>query len=92
MMNAELIADDEQRIIIPTVYRENYLLALKGLSHNRITDAFIKTIDFAQKYTQSIDWTSLKNATDMLNSTNAFTENSEDETAILKLPKNRSKV
>ncbi|MCR5224716.1 MAG: hypothetical protein K6C34_01410, partial [Alphaproteobacteria bacterium] len=67
--------------------RENYLLALKGLSHNKITDAFIKTIDFAQKYTQSIDWTSLKNATDMLNSTNAFTENSEDETAILKLPK-----
>ena len=87
MMNAELIANDEQRIIIPTVYRENYLLALKGLSHNKITDAFIKTIDFAQKYTQFIDWTSLKNATDMLNNTNAFTENSEDESAILKLPK-----
>ncbi|MCR4623461.1 MAG: hypothetical protein K5780_02265 [Alphaproteobacteria bacterium] len=57
-MNAELIADDEQRIIIPTVYRENYLLALKGLSHNKTTDAFVKMIDFAQKYTLSIDWTS----------------------------------
>lgn len=87
MMNAELIADDEQRIIIPTVYRSNYLMSLKGLSHNGITDAFIKTIDFAQKYTKSINWSNIQQANDMLKETNAFTENSEDETAILRLPK-----
>ena len=87
MMNAELVAANEQRIVIPTVYCENYLQALKGLSHNKITDAFVKAIDFAQKYTHSIDWTDPENARDMLNNTNAFTENSEDETAILRLPK-----
>ena len=88
MMNSELVASDEQRIIIPTVYRGNYLMALKALSHNKFTDSFVKTIDFAQKYTHSIDWTDLKKAGDMLKATNAFVENSEDETAILKLPKN----
>lgn len=88
MMNAELIADNEQRIIIPTVYRNNYLMSLKGLSHNGITDAFIKTIDFAQKYTRSIDWSDAVKAGDLLKATNAFTENIDDENAILKLPKN----
>ncbi len=88
MMNAELIADDEQRIIIPTVYRNNYLMSLKGLSHNGITDAFIKTIDFAQKYTYSITWSDATTVGDLLKSTNAFTENIDDERAILKLPKN----
>ncbi len=87
MMNAELIADNEQRIIIPTVYRGNYLMALKGLSHNKIADALVKTIDFAQRYTQSIDWNDLSKAGDMLKETNAFIENTEDESAILKLPK-----
>lgn len=86
MMNAELVAAAEQRIIIPTVYRLNYTQSLKALSHNQITDAFIKTLDFAQKYTAMIDWTDLSRATDMLCATNAFIENSEDETARLRLP------
>jgi fido (protein-threonine AMPylation protein) len=87
MMNAELVANENQRIIIPTVYRSNYLMSLKGLSHNGITEAFIKTIDFAQKYTWSIDWSDVTKAGDLLKDTNAFTENIEDETAVLKLPK-----
>ena len=76
------------RLIIPTVYRNNYLMSLKGLSHNGITDAFIKTIDFAQKYTYSITWSDATTVGDLLKSTNAFTENIDDESAILKLPKN----
>ena len=63
-------------------------MSLKGLSHNGITDAFIKTIDFAQKYTRSIDWSDAAKAGDLLKETNAFTENIDDESAILKLPKN----
>ena len=31
MMNAELVAESEQRIIIPTIFRNNYLVALKAL-------------------------------------------------------------
>ena len=86
MMNAELIAAGEQRIIIPTVFRQNYLQSLKALSHNSITDAFIKTLDFAQRYTGMIDWSDITRATDMLQETNAFIDSSEDENARLKLP------
>ena len=86
MMNAELVAAGEQRIIIPTVYRQNYTQSLKVLSHNQVTDAFIKTIDFAQKYTAMIDWSDLSRATDMLCATNAFIESSEENPARLKLP------
>ncbi len=52
----------------------------------RITDAFIKTLDFAQKYTGMIDWSDITRATDMLQETNAFIDSSEDENARLKLP------
>ncbi len=86
MMNAELIAAGEQRIIIPTVFRQNYLQSLKALSHNSITDAFIKTLDFAQRYTGMIDWSDITRATDMLQETNAFIDSSEDENTRLKLP------
>ena len=49
MMNAELVATAESRIIVPTVFRNNYLAALKALSQNRITGAIIRTLDFAQR-------------------------------------------
>ena len=32
MMNAEMVARDESTIIIPTVYRDDYLLALRALT------------------------------------------------------------
>ncbi|GHV47641.1 Fic family protein [Synergistales bacterium] len=84
MMNVELVSRDEQRIIIPTVYRENYLDALRGLSHNKTAEAYVKMMDFAQRYTAMIDWSDLRAATDMLRATNAF---SEDKNLILRLPK-----
>jgi Fic family protein len=33
MMNAELVTKDQARIIIPTIFRNNYLSALKALTH-----------------------------------------------------------
>ena len=52
MMNAELVAAGENWIIVPTVYRDNYLMALKALSQNRITGALVRTMDFAQRYSR----------------------------------------
>jgi hypothetical protein len=50
-MNAELVTAGENRIIAPTVYRNNYPAALKALSHNGITGALVRTMDFAQRST-----------------------------------------
>jgi Fic family protein len=88
MMNGELVANGEQRIIIPVVYRNNYLSALRALSNSGYAEALIKTLDFAQKYTNSINWSNFREATDLLGRTNAFMNpNEADEKAIrLRLP------
>lgn len=72
MMNAELVAKDEQRIIIPTVYRNNYLVALKALTHNRQPQALIRTLDFAQRYTGKMDWGDKHTSQRILEATHAF--------------------
>jgi fido (protein-threonine AMPylation protein) len=83
MMNAELVANDEQRIIIPTIYRNNYLAALRALINLGHTEALLKTLDFAQKYTHSISWADFQKATDILEKTNAFMNpNEADERAV----------
>jgi len=72
MMNAELVARDQERIIIPTAYRTDYLGALKAFSHNGLTDPLIRMLDVAQSYTRRIDWTTLERARADLAATNAF--------------------
>jgi fido (protein-threonine AMPylation protein) len=72
MMNAELVAAEEARIIIPTVFRNNYLSALKALTHQGRPDALIRSLDFTQKYTSLIDWSDFNKAQAMLLATHAF--------------------
>jgi hypothetical protein len=72
MMNAELVLADQARIIIPTVFRDNYLSALKALTHQSRPDALIRSLDFAQKYTSLIDWSDFYKAQAMLLATHAF--------------------
>ena len=77
MMNAELAAANEQRIIIPTVYRNNYLSALRALSQNTTAIALIRVLDFAQKWTATVDWTDFNAAQETLTTTNAFVDSNE---------------
>jgi hypothetical protein len=79
MMNAELVAEGEQKIIIPTVYRNNYLSALKAMSHSGKCPAFIRVLDFAQKYTGAIRWDDFDHARAELQATNAFMDANEAE-------------
>ena len=74
MMNAELIARDQERIIIPTAYRTDYLSALKAFSHNGHTAPLIRMLDVAQAYVHAIDWSTLASARARLAATNAFAE------------------
>ena len=72
MMNAELVAAEERRIIVPTVFRSNYLTGLKALSHNAVTRTLIRSLDFLQRYTLAIDFSTLVGAQAQLEATNAF--------------------
>jgi hypothetical protein len=85
MMNAELVAASESRIIVPTVYRNNYLVALKALSQNGITGPLVRTLDFAQRYTVAIDFETLDQARFMLERTHAFAGPTEADAAGIRL-------
>lgn len=79
MMNAELVAGREQRIIIPTVYRANYLAALKAISSRTSCEPLIRVLDFAQRFTLSVEWTDFARAEAELKSANAFIDSAEAE-------------
>ena len=83
MMNAELVRGNQERIIIPTSYRTDYLGALKALSHNQTFTPLIRMLDYAQRYTAAIDWSNLQQAHHTLTATGAF---EEGEYARLVLP------
>lgn len=83
MMNAELVAGGQERIIIPTAYRTDYLGALKAFSKNGQTTPLIRMLDVAQRYTGTIDWSDFERARTMLDDSNAFAEGAD---AKLRLP------
>ncbi|MCS3743394.1 MULTISPECIES: Fic family protein [unclassified Rhizobium] len=89
MMNAELSAGNEARIIIPTVYRSNYLEGLRLMSNYGNPDTLLKTLEFGQRYSHAIDWTTLPGAMALLSKTNAFVlpEVGDREGIRLRLPR-----
>ena len=88
LMNAELSAAGEQRIVIPIVYRDNYLQGLRALSRNANPQPLIRVLDFAQAYAAAIEWSDLPTAERMLERTNAFLtpETAEERGVQLELP------
>ncbi|UYN96599.1 MAG: Fic family protein [Enhydrobacter sp.] len=88
MMNAELVAAGEQRIVIPTVYRANYLGALKALSNRTSALPLIQVLDYAQRFTQTVDWGAFDKARAELQAAHAFMDSAEaDERGLrLRLP------
>jgi Fic family protein len=85
MMNAELVASGEVRLIIPTVYRANYLAALKGATHTGHHEALIAMLSFARRYTTRVDFSDRVRAEADLERTNAFRDSTEAEAAGVRL-------
>jgi hypothetical protein len=74
MMNAELSAAGQCRIIVPSVYRTEYLSALSALTSNGRPEPINSVLGFAQRWTSQVDWTSRASAEADLEATNAFTD------------------
>ena len=72
MMNVELAAAGDERIIVPTVYRANYLSALKALSLSGRPEPLIRMLDYAQRWTTAVDWRSVEETARELDNCNAF--------------------
>ncbi len=74
LMNAELTAAEQQRIVIPLCYRDDYFQGLRALSRSGNPRPLVRVLDFAQRYAAAIDWSDLETAERMLTRTNAFVQ------------------
>lgn len=54
LMNALLSERGQCRIIVPTLFREDYLLALKALTHQGDATAYIRAMRLAQQWTREL--------------------------------------
>ncbi|MGA2127115.1 MAG: Fic family protein [Xanthobacteraceae bacterium] len=72
MMNAEMAATEQVRVLIPIIYRSNYLSALRALSAGAWPEPIIKTLVFAQRWVTAVPWDDMNAAVAVLARTNAF--------------------
>ncbi len=83
MMNAELVRADQARIIVPTVFREDYILALRKLTRHKDPLAYINVMTKLHQFSDNLygtDFTELKN---YLAACNAYEEPSQAKLRII---------
>jgi len=84
-MNAELVTASQVRIVIPTVYRENYLAGLRAATHTAGDASLIAVLSFAQRWTARVDWSTRTTAEADLLRTHALRDAREAEEAGVRL-------
>ena len=80
--NAELSAAGEVRIVIPTVYRNNYLTGLGALSNGTGKgEPLVAVLEYAQRWTGAVDWSDYTATNAILMTCNAFEDAVQAEAA-----------
>ncbi len=77
MMNAELVHAGLSRIIIPPVFRDDYLLALRALSRSNNPAPLVRAMDYVQDFTARLPMSSYDVAMNALTRSNAFKDPEE---------------
>lgn len=83
MMNAELVKANQTRIIIPTVYRDDYLGALRRLTRNDDPAVYIRMLQRAQEFSTTLITNDMEELENHLTQSNAFKEHDEAKLKIL---------
>ena len=78
MMNAELLAGGQTRIIIPSVFRTEYVGSLKRLTNYRDPAAFVRVMEYAQDFVSRIGFEDLEAARRTLAACEAFRDPADD--------------
>lgn len=82
MMNAELSAKGLTKIIIPTVYREDYMGALRKLTRQRVADAYVRMLLRAYEFSSTLIGDSIDKMEKQLIEYDAFKEPQEGKLKI----------
>jgi hypothetical protein len=83
MGNAELFKSGLSRIIVPTVYREDYIMSLKKLTNRKEPNAFIRVMDKLQYFSNNIFGDSFDELNNYFKATSAYKEPSEGKLMII---------
>lgn len=83
MMNAESVNRNQCKIIIPTVYREDYLLTLKKLTRDKDPIPYVEMLSKAHKFSSYLHNESYDELYKYLESHNAFYEPDEGKHLII---------
>jgi len=77
MMNAELSKEYQSKIIVPNVYRDDYLGALRRLTRQSDPEVFIRMLSKAHHFSSTITGDTMDEMQDKLEQSNAFYEHTE---------------
>jgi len=77
MMNADLVVAGESKIMIPTVYRDDYIGALRRLTRRSDPDAYIRMMERAHEFSENVYGDNRDEMETYLQSCNAFLEDTE---------------
>jgi hypothetical protein len=76
-MGAELSDAGQARIVIPIVFRNEYLTSLRSLSRDRRCDLYARTLAYAWRWTAAMPWTDRAAVDGQLVATNALTDSTD---------------
>lgn len=83
MMNAELVKGNQSKIIIPTVYRDDYMGALKKLTNQSDAATFIRMMERAREFSKNIYDEDMDKMEKYLETCEAFKEHTEGKLKII---------
>jgi fido (protein-threonine AMPylation protein) len=83
MMNAELVSRSQCKIIIPSVFREDYLLTLKKLTNDKVPVPYIEMLTKAHSFSKNLHHENYDDLYTYLNLHNAFYEPNEGKHLIV---------
>ena len=72
LLDAELSAEGQCRVLIPLCFRSDYLGALRALSRQSNPEPLLKAIERAQQWSSLVNWSTLPAAVAQLERTNAL--------------------
>lgn len=83
MMNSELVKADQSRIIVPTVFREDYILSLRKLTRHKDPLAYINVMVKLHQFSDNLYGTDFTELKDYLAACNAYEEPSQAKLQII---------
>lgn len=83
MMNAELVKAQQTRIIVPTVFREDYILALRKLTRQKQPATFVDVMEKLQRFSDNLYGTDFTELKEYLAQCNAYSDPTEAKLRII---------